>query len=148
MRTIKYSGFALFLLLVQPVLANEANPSNDPTAFKDMALKAAAVIDSGGYQKIWKEATKHTQNAVNEKTFVSQVDSNRQAVGSVKNRAWRSITQVQMAEQSGNVNPGHYVNVNFNSTFSDGRQGNELVSFRKDEDGKWRFSGYVATLNK
>ncbi len=148
MRTMKYSGVALFLLLIQPALANDVNPSNDPTTFKDMALKAAAVIDSGGYQKIWKEATKHTQDAVNEKTFISQVDSNRKAVGAVQKRAWRSITQVQMAEKSGNVNPGHYVNVNFNSTFSSGSQGNELVSFRKDDDGKWRFSGYVATLDK
>lgn len=148
MRTAKYSGFALWLLLTQSALANDANPANDPTTFKDMAVKAATVIDSGGYQKIWKEATKYTQSAVNEKTFVSQVGSNRQAVGTVQKREWRSITQVQMAEQSGDVNPGHYVNVNFTSTFAGGRVGNELVSFRKDEDGKWRFSGYVATLNK
>ncbi len=148
MITMKHTGFALFLLLSQSALANKPNIQSDPSTFEGMARTAAQNLDSGNYQKVWKGATQYTQNVIDEKTFTAQVTSNKASVGKVQQRSWRSITRVQLMEDANSKTPANYVNVNYDSTFSEGKKGNELVSFRQDIDGKWRFSGYIATLNQ
>lgn len=115
----------------------------DPTTLQNIALEAAKKIDAENYSQLWDSASSATKKSLTKDKFISQVKQNRRAFNHPSLRRWSSLTQINVQKTSGNLQPGRYANVRFQTQFPDNLWANELVSFRHDEDGKWRFSGYV-----
>lgn len=140
----------LMLLLTSIPLAqaqNAAAPSRAdiaPNALRDAALTVAQAVDAGQTAQLWQSASAVTRGAVQQPQFTASVAQARRAFpGPPLQRQWSGITLRDVTAPQGNAKPGRYGSVDFGTVFGGGRRAHELVSFRLDEDGQWRFAGYV-----
>jgi hypothetical protein len=120
-----------------------AHPSGDlaPNALHDTALHVAGVVDSGNVTQLWDGASVVTRRTVAREAFVEGVTRARRPLGAMVGREWSVLRRQYSA--GGSVPAGHYASVEFVATFAGNRKAREVVSFRQDEDGVWRFTGYV-----
>lgn len=106
-----------------------------------VAMTVVRAIDAGQTGQLWDSASVVTRDSVKREAFVDAVAKTRNPLGAVSGREWISI-----GRQSGGQNglpPGNYVSVELAARFASNRMARELVSFRQDEDGFWRFTGYI-----
>lgn len=76
------------------------------------------------------------------RVFVDGVTNMRERHGAIQGREWVSIRR-QRIEGTTTVPAGNYVSVELIAQVAGGKTPKELVTFRQDEDGVLRFSGYV-----
>ncbi|HEY0335303.1 MAG TPA: DUF4019 domain-containing protein [Stenotrophomonas sp.] len=124
---------------------NNAPPRTDiaPNALRDAALTVAQAVDAGQAAQLWQSASAVTRGALQQQQFVASVAQARKPFGQPLQRQWTGITLRDVGSAQGTVKPGRYGSVDFGTTFAGNRRAHELVSFRLDEDGQWRFAGYV-----
>ncbi len=113
----------------------------DPNTIVGAGLQAAQMIDAGKVADIWDGASPIAQKQVPKPQFVQAVTTARQALGPAKDRSWWSITR-STSTGTPELPAGAYVNVEYVTTFVNGKTARELVSFRFDEDKQWRVTGY------
>jgi hypothetical protein len=70
------------------------------------------------------------------------VQAARKPVGAVARREW-SVVRRQRSAGSDGVPAGEYASVETLVQFAGNQVRSELVTFRQNEDGTWRFAGYV-----
>lgn len=126
----------------RPAASKPASPGAvDPNAIRDAALRVATAVDAGQAAKLWDEASVVTKKSLTRDAFVAGISKSRQPLGKTPNRSWLSVRR-----QSGDGNalpPGLYASTEFLAEFAGKPPVRELVSFRLDEDGNWRFAGYA-----
>ena len=66
----------------------------------------------------------------------------RQSVGAVRHRGWAQITRIRYTNAS-TPPDGLYANVDYATTLTSGATMFEKLSFRREDDGHWRLTGYV-----
>ncbi|WP_140725618.1 MULTISPECIES: DUF4019 domain-containing protein [Gammaproteobacteria] len=113
----------------------------EPNAVRDAGLRVVTVVDSGQPAQLWNEASSVTKKSVARDAFVAGINKSRQPLGKVVSRNWLSVRR-----QSGDgkaLPAGLYASAEFLTEFAGKPPVRELVSFRLDEDGAWRFSGYA-----
>ncbi|KRA70723.1 hypothetical protein ASD78_18000 [Lysobacter sp. Root667] len=113
----------------------------DPNAIRDAALRVASSVDAGQAAKLWDEASVVTKKSLTRDAFVAGITKSRQPLGKTPSRSWLSVRR-----QSGDgsaLPPGLYASTEFLAEFAGKPPVRELVSFRLDEDGIWRFAGYA-----
>lgn len=113
----------------------------DPNAIRDAGLRVAAAVDAGQAAQLWDEASVVTKKTLSREAFVAGIGKSRQPLGKAPNRSWLSVRR-----QSGDgsaLPPGLYASIEFLAEFAGKPPVRELVSFRLDEDGSWRFAGYA-----
>ncbi|HVJ38057.1 MAG TPA: DUF4019 domain-containing protein [Stenotrophomonas sp.] len=123
--------------------AGTARADIAPSALRDAALTVAQAVDAGQAAQLWQSASSVARGAVTQQAFVDSVVASRKPFGKAAQRQWSDIRLRDVAVQQGATTPpGRYGSVEFDTQFG-GRKAHELVSFRLDEDGQWRFAGYV-----
>lgn len=114
----------------------------DPNALANVALQMLQIIDRGQSGALWDNASAVAQRAAGRADFVGHVGKTRAPLGAAALRSWVSVRR-ESVPAGGRVPPGHYASIEFASQFQGQRTAKELISLRRDEDGQWRFSGYV-----
>jgi hypothetical protein len=113
----------------------------DPNAIRDAGARVVTAIDAGQASRLWDEASPITRQAVTRDAFVAGIARSRQPLGAAANRNWLSVRR---QAGDGNALPsGLYASIEFLAEFAGKPPVRELVSFRLDEDGVWRFAGYA-----
>ncbi|KAF1716094.1 DUF4019 domain-containing protein [Pseudoxanthomonas wuyuanensis] len=143
------SAIGILLLLTTGVVAAQQPPSAarpaagaiDPNAIRDAGLRVATAVDAGQVAALWDESSAVTKKTVTRDAFVAGINRSRQPLGKTANRNWLSVRR-----QSGDgaaLPQGLYASAEFLAEFAGKPPVRELVSFRLDEDGTWRFAGYA-----
>ena len=147
------SAIGILLLLASGVAAAQQPPAApqaaaqpapgaiEPNAIRDAAQRVALAMDAGQAAKLWDEASVVTKKSVTRDAFIAGINKTRQPLGKSSGRNWVSIRRQFGDGQA--LPSGLYASAEFLVEFADKRTMRELVSFRLDEDGTWRFSGYV-----
>ena len=113
----------------------------EPRAVRDAGLRVAMAVDAGQAGRLWDEATAVTKKSLTRDAFIAGISRSRQGLVKAATRNWLSVRR-----QSGDGNalpPGLYASIEFLAEFPGKPLVRELVSFRLDEDGTWRFAGYA-----
>ncbi|QSX74683.1 DUF4019 domain-containing protein [Lysobacter arenosi] len=120
----------------------DADHDIEPSALRDAGLRMALALDAGHGQQVWRAASVAVKELLSCDEFAHGVSARRKAAGKVRRREWHLVSR-GISVQSGvnGLPPGVYACSEFTITFDDDRTGLEVVSFRLDEDGVWRFVG-------
>lgn len=114
----------------------------------DEAAEAAAVeaaeawltlTDGGEYDKSWETAASLFKGAVKMVSWRQSMVGVRQPLGKTLSREVKSTTY---ATSLPGAPDGEYVVIEFETSFENKKQAIETVTPMRDEDGKWRVSGY------
>lgn len=125
-----------------PAQAAPRSVGVDPNAALNAAVQVAQMVDAGRLAELWEGASAVTKRATPRQAFVDGVTRMRRANGAVAGRAWMAVRRQQL-DGSNNTPAGNYISVELSAQIAGGKRVRELVTFRVDEDGVLRFSGYV-----
>lgn len=126
--------------ILTPAVAQE--PDIDPNTLAAAGLRIVQLIDGGRAGDVWDGASAVAKRSVDRGRFTQTIADERSPLGAVSWRRWTAVSR-HSTPGSGPLPAGLYANVEFETRFAGDRTGYELVSFRQDEDGTWRLSGYV-----
>jgi hypothetical protein len=103
------------------------------------ARKWLTLVDKGEYNKSWKEAADYFKSAVREEQWVHQMNAYRKPLG-------KNISRELIFKQYKSFLPGapdgHYVVIQFKSSFENKKKAVETVTPMMQENGEWKVSGY------
>ncbi|KGB92641.1 DUF4019 domain-containing protein [Burkholderia cepacia] len=99
-------------------------------------------LDAGQYGAVWTDAAPFVKARFKQDQFAAQMQQARQSVGAVDHRGWAQITRIRYSNSS-SMPDGLYANVDYTTTLASGATVYEKLSFRLDDDGRWRLTGYV-----
>jgi hypothetical protein len=127
---------ALLALVLQPPAIAAETPETE-------ALEAAetwlALVDSGDYAKSWDAAAAYFKGAITKEKWGQALKGVRPPLGKVLSR---EVKAKQFATSLPGAPDGEYVVIQFETSFENKSTAVETVTPMKDEDGKWRVSGY------
>ncbi|MDJ0572863.1 MAG: DUF4019 domain-containing protein [Pleurocapsa sp. MO_192.B19] len=107
------------------------------------AVEAAEVwlelVDTEKYEESWDEAASYFQGAVSTEQWISSMESVRNPLGQ---KLSRNLKSKQYYTSLPGAPDGEYVVIQFNTSFEHKKSAVETVTPMKDQDGKWRVSGY------
>lgn len=110
---------------------------------EDAAVKAAetwlALVDAGEFDESWKEAAAYFRSAVKKDDWVASLGAVRSPLGKTVSRTLKGAT---FATELPGAPDGEYVVIQFETAFSNKSSAVETITPMKDEDGRWRVSGY------
>lgn len=125
----------LAFVLLPPAVAAETAETE--------AVKAAetwlALVDSGDYAKSWDTAAAYFKRAVTKEKWDEMLKGVRPPLGKVLSR---KVKSKDYATSLPGAPDGEYVVIQFETSFENKSAAVETVTPMKDEDGKWRVSGY------
>lgn len=98
-----------------------------------------ALVDGGKYSESWDQAAGYFKGAVPSAAWQQQVAGVRKPLGKVVSRKLKSK---QSATSLPGAPDGHYVVIQYDTSFESKSAAVETVTPMKDPDGKWRVSGY------
>lgn len=151
MSTTKFLGFlvlALFCLGPGGLAADDPIASGKPApSEQDLAVAAAveaaqkwlASVDEGKFDESWEAAATMFRNAITKEQWSQSLTAIRTPMGKMLTRTAGSSTY--RTEVPG-APDGHYVIIQFNTTFENKKQAVETVTPMKEPDGSWKVSGY------
>ena len=116
----------------------------EPSDMVRGGLQAIQMVDQAKAGELWDGAAAGARKRVKRAEFISQVAKAREPLGAAQQRTWVSVNR-QVANDADAELAGQYVSVEYETRFANKPTTlvRELVSFRLDRDGVWRFSGYV-----
>ncbi|RJF90253.1 DUF4019 domain-containing protein [Sphingomonas cavernae] len=126
----------------------QAQPQSTPqqrldlNALMNVAIRALQAIDQNRAGEIWDSFSAQAKSKVTKKDFVAQVNQARSPLGAVTERDWAMLERQIFPAGNAQIPPGQYITVRFAARFQTGAIKGEQVSFRLDEDGVWRVTGY------
>lgn len=110
---------------------------------KEKAAKAAEtwlmMLDSGQYTASWKSSSTLVKDVVSEDQWVQLMESARKTFG---NPIKRTLKSREYATSLPGAPDGHYVIIQYESSFEKKKSAVETVTPMLDSDGQWRVSGY------
>lgn len=113
----------------------------DPNSVGKWALQALALVDRGELAQLWDDASAAMKRELKREAFVAGVQTARKGLGSAVGREWLQVSR-QQGDGKG-VPAGEYASAEFLVRYAQGAPRVEMVTFRRDQDGVWRFMGYV-----
>ncbi len=132
-----FFGIAIFCF---HVCASVAVGGEAGEGFKPALAEAwLSQIDAGNYSKSWKEASEYFRGAVSEKGWVDALAGSRKPLGKLISRR---LAKTQNAQSLPGAPDGHYVVIQFDTSFSNKKSAVETVTFMRERDGKWKAAGY------
>lgn len=115
--------------------------------FARAGLQVAQWVDAGRLAELWDNASPSARKAVDRQDFIGRVQQARAQAGDLLSRGPAAVSYARFGPGA-QVPAGLYANVGFTSRFTRTLQPvRERVSFRLDEDGVWRLSGYALRLS-
>lgn len=136
--------FPLLLALVLGAAFSGAHAqpgaSVDPNTWLDAGQRAVQMIDQNKVGELWDGGSPEMKKQVDKKQLIASIKKARGA-DAVALREWQSIERSTLDAGSG-APAGLYVNLRFRAKLGS-RIVTELVTFRQDADGGWRWMGYL-----
>ncbi len=136
------SGVCTDALAQTPAPPPQAQQEVDPNTLASAGGRAMQALDGGRAGDLWDGASQIAKQATKRNDFVANVANARKPLGAPVSRAWSAVRRQQIASGD-RLPPGQYASVEFLTRFASGKSVRELVSFRLEEAGVWRFTGYV-----
>jgi hypothetical protein len=131
---------AICALILWGAAIPAATPATAPeTAAQSAALAWLSLVDAGKYPQSWSSASSLFREKIPQAQWQSSVASVRTSLGALQSRTLQSATP---KETLPGAPDGHYVVLQFASTFEHKASAVETVTPMMDTDGKWRVSGY------
>ncbi|MGB6995402.1 MAG: DUF4019 domain-containing protein [Thermoanaerobaculia bacterium] len=135
------SRFCLVLLAVvafvlQPLAVAAESPEAEAVKTAEAWL---ALVDTGDYSKSWETAAAYFKGALTKEKWEQALQGVRPPLGKVLSR---KVKSKQYATSLPGAPDGEYVVIQFETSFENKTTAIETVTPMKDEDGKWRVSGY------
>ena len=148
--TLLFAGQAMAqnprALPTQPVPSSQAAKAPlglvDPNLVAGWAVQVVQLIDRGQLAQVWEGASAVARKNVATDAFINGVQAVRKPLGAVSGREWTAVRR-QRNPGSATLPAGEYASVELVALFANKQVKTELVTFRHDEDGTWRFTGYV-----
>ncbi len=113
-----------------------------PADVLDLGARAVAAVDAGQYAGLWAQAAPSARARMSDADFIQVLTDLRRSVGAPSRRLWVNVS-LQNEPGAANVASGVYATTSFQTTFSIGGTRIERLSFRLEEGGRWRFTGYT-----
>lgn len=115
----------------------------DANAMIQGGLQVIRMIDQHNSGELWDGATPAAKKRAQRADFVRQVTQTRAPLGAAQQRTWIAVNRQVVAEADPEL-AGQYVSIEYETRFANAaaRTVKETTSFRLDQDGIWRFSGY------
>ena len=129
---------AIIVLLVGCIAAVVFGGENEDAAV-EVAEEWLALVDAGEYDESWDEAAAYFRRAVTKDDWIASLGAVRTPLGKATSRTLKGATYV--TELPG-APDGEYVVIQFATAFSNKGSAVETITPMKDEDGRWRVSGY------
>lgn len=124
------------------LLEFQTRPAGSAPA-EDMALAAAehwlSLTDKGDYAQSWKEAAEFFRSAVKQDQWEQSLNAARKPLG---NLISRKVTSRTLKTSLPGAPDGEYVVIQFETSFENKKSAVETVTPMRENDGKWRVSGY------
>lgn len=133
--TVVALGIFTSLVVCQAVVAY---PAAEKKAV-NVANAWLALVDQGQYSKSWENAAAYFKAAVGKEQWQTSLTAARKPFGKVLSRKLRST---QYATTLPGAPDGHYVVIQFQTSFERKSSAVETVTPMRDQDGKWRVAGY------
>lgn len=115
-----------------------ADPEKEKAAITE-ALKWLGTVDDGKYADSWNAAAQIFKSAVNEEQWVQSLQAVRKPLGNLISRETRNAAYKTSLPGAPD---GHYVVIQFQTSFENKKSAIETVTPMLDKDGNWRVSGY------
>jgi len=126
----------------QPVVPSAAQERGiDPNGLVNAALQVVRMVDEGKAGDAWQGASAASRARYTGRQFTDSLAAQRKVLGVVTSRKWAAVERLTTAGNA-TLTAGAYANVVLETHFAGNKVARELVSFRLDEDGVWRLSGY------
>jgi hypothetical protein len=127
------------LALSTPLGALAESPDESEARAVEAAEAWLAIVDAGDYGKSWDEAAKLFRGAVTKEAWERAVAAVRTPLGEVTSR---TVKAKAYRTSLPGAPDGHYVVIQFDTSFANKREAVETVTPMLDADGAWRVSGY------
>jgi hypothetical protein len=131
-------AFVMGILITITVLGQ--NSAQDS---KEKATKAAetwlSLLDEGEYAESWESSSGLAKNAVSRDQWVQSMESAKMTFGNLIERTLKSR---EYATSLPGAPDGHYVIIQYETSFEKKKSAVETVTPMLDADGQWRVSGY------
>jgi hypothetical protein len=105
----------------------------------DAANEWLALVDEGDYTGSWNNTAAFFKAAVKKEQWHEQMKTFRAPLGSL---VARKVKAKQYTTSLPGAPDGEYVVIQYQTSFENKKRAVETVTPMKDEDGKWRVSGY------
>jgi hypothetical protein len=96
-------------------------------------------VDVGHYAESWQAASPYVQGAVTESGWATSLQGVRTPLGNVVSRNLKSAHHTTSAPGAPD---GHYVVMQFDTSFEHKQGAVETVTFMQEKDGTWKAAGY------
>jgi len=137
MKRLVLIGVAIVILL-SACISCALNAEKEIAAIT-IAEKWLALIDTGKYSNSWQEADENFRSKVPQDKWIQILQIVRTPMGKVISR--KLETKVYKTSLPG-APDGHYVIIQYITSFQDKRNFTETVVSAFDKDGRWRVLGY------
>ncbi|HXJ78262.1 MAG TPA: DUF4019 domain-containing protein [Candidatus Methylomirabilis sp.] len=133
-------GLGMLAVLSTSAAAGLADADADAQRLAaNAALGWLQLIDSGRYAESWKEASAYFRRAITEAGWDAALRGVRAPLGAVQSRGTRTTKE---ATTLPGAPDGHYVVMEFATSFANKASAIETVTFTREPDGRWRAAGY------
>jgi hypothetical protein len=123
------------LLLCQAVVADQAGEK----AAIDAANQWVALVDAGKYPQSWDRAAGYFKGAVKRDQWEASLSASRKPLGRVLSR---KVKAKQYTTTLPGAPDGHYVVIQYETSFERKASAIETITPMREKDGKWRVAGY------
>ena len=134
----KITTIAIGILITLTVFGQES--AEDA---KEKAARSAeawlVLLDQGQYAESWESSASLAKNAVGKDQWVQAMESARTMFGSLVKR---TVKSTEYASTLPGAPDGHYVIIQYQTSFEKKNAAIETVTPMLDSDGTWRVSGY------
>ena len=136
---MRSTSVAAIIVLLVGCIAAVVFGGEDEDAAVEVAEEWLALVDAGEYDQSWDEAAAYFRRAVTKDDWIASLGAVRTPLGKATSRTHKGATYV--TELPG-APDGEYVVIQFSTAFANKGSAVETITPMKDEDGRWRVSGY------
>lgn len=126
-----------FFLASNPVFSDSKDQMTQDAV--SGARQWLTLVDKGEYEKSWQATADYFKSAVRKEQWVHQMNAYRKPLG--KNISRKLIFKQYKSFLPG-APDGHYVVIQFQSSFENKKKAVETVTPMMQENGEWKVSGY------
>jgi hypothetical protein len=134
------AGRALLGALSLGVVAVVGAESDAERVAVHAALDWLALIDRGAYAESWQGASTYFRGAITQTGWAASLRGVRAPLGAMRSRQPRTTKE---AGSLPGAPDGHYVVMEFSTSFAHKATAIETVTFLREPDGRWRAAGYL-----
>ena len=131
-------AFLGLLACAREVEGKEGTTSSDLSQSESVALEWLKNIDAGDYKKSWNQGSSVFQSAISEAEWVKYLDEMRKPFGKESSR---KLMDQRTAKDPKGLPQGDYMVLVYETSFSGGKKGVELLTLISTDQG-WKILTY------